>query len=100
MFSVTKRLFLFLAIAFTSAFYLYNLIQLHKNDNILSKWREAKQAKDLDWQYTWEIMGLSELSKNQRSLVMRNLFPFHYEMLFILVLATCSKYADSRADIL
>ena len=48
-FSVMKRLFLFLAIAFTSAFYLYNLIQLHKNDNILSKWREAKQAKDLEW---------------------------------------------------
>lgn len=31
---------------------------------------------------------------------MRTLFPFHYEMLFIMVLATCSKYSDVRANFL
>ena len=29
---------------------------------------------------------------------MRQFFPFHYEMIFILVLATFSKYADVRAN--
>lgn len=45
-------------------------------------------------------MGLAELTKNQQGLLMRQLFPFHQEMLFILILATCSKFADVRASLL
>lgn len=45
-----------------------------------------------------EVIGLTEIGKNQKSLLMRQFLPFHYEMLFILVLATFSKYADVRAN--
>ena len=39
LFSVTKRLFILVAMTFTFAFYLYNLIQLHKNNSVMAKWR-------------------------------------------------------------
>ena len=46
------------------------------------------------------MLGLTEIGKNQKSLLMRQLFPLHYEMLFIMVLATFSKYSDIRAGFL
>ena len=99
-FSFTKRLFLLLAMAFTCALYLYNLAQLQKNDTLMAKWRQEQSIKQAgESGYLWELTGLTELSKNQKSLVMRQFMPFHYEMLFIMVLATCSKYADVRSAV-
>ena len=94
-FSFSKGLFLLLVMAFTCTLYLYNLIMLQKNTSLISKWRHEKEVNQ-EWQYVWDIFGFGEIAKNQKSLVMRTLFPFHQEMIFILVLATCSKYADLR----
>ena len=77
---------------FTLAYYIYNLSVLQKTNSIMAKWRHAKQETG----YAWEVLGLSETSKTSGSLAMRTLFPFQLEMLFILALATCSKFADVR----
>ena len=37
-------------------------------------------------------MGFAEVSKTNKSTVMRTLFPFYQEMLFILVLAIMAKF--------
>jgi len=96
LFSVSKRLFILVAMTYTLAFYLYSLVSLYKNNSIMAKWRASKQENN----YMWEVFGLSELSKISGGLAMRTLFPFHYEMLFIMALVTCSKYADIRAELL
>ena len=48
--------------------------------------------------YFWEILGFDEIAKNKQSLLIRTLFPFHQEIIFIMIMATCSKYADVKAD--
>ena len=88
-----------LAMAFTVALYVYTLKQLHQNDTLLSKWRQSKAANK-DQKYLMEVFGLKEVDKNQQSLAMRQFLPFHYEMLFIVILVTFSKYADIRAQFL
>ena len=98
LFSVTKRLFLMIAATFTLAFYFYTLVTLQKTDSIMSKWRRSKHVEEKS--YAWDLFGLSEMSKTTGSLAMRTLFPFHYEMLYILALVTFSKYADVRALLL
>ena len=98
LFSVTKRLFIMIAAAFTLAFYFYTLVTLQKTDSIMSKWRQSKHVEEKS--YAWDLFGLSEMSKTTGSLAMRTLFPFHYEMLYILALVTFSKYADVRAQLL
>ena len=78
MFGLTKSLFILLAIGFTSALYIYQLTLLHKNDTLLSKWRQAKtstasaskedlEGGNLNWSYLWEVIGLGEITKNQSS---------------------------------
>lgn len=86
-----------LAMGFTISLYLYHLMQLQKNDTLLLKWKQAKQTSS-EMAYFWEVIGFDEIAKNKQSLLVRTLFPFHQEILFILVLATFSKYADVRAD--
>ena len=97
-FSIAKSFFLISAIAFTVTLYLYQLYSLQKNDSHLTQEPEVSSAVTTG--YSWEVLGLSELQENKQSLAMRTLFPFHYEILFILLLATCSKYADVRTDLL
>lgn len=87
-----------IAAAFTLAFYFYTLVTLQKTDSIMSKWRQSKHVEEKS--YAWDLFGLSEMSKTTGSLAMRTLFPFHYEMLYILALVTFSKYADVRALLL
>lgn len=99
MFTLARGLTLIFAMVFTVALYIYHLTQLHQNDTLLSKWRQEKAIKQ-DWEYLFEVIGLTEVGKNQKSLLMRTLFPLHYEMLFIMVLATFSKYSDIRAAFL
>lgn len=62
-FNFTKGIFLLSAMAFTCALYVYHLVQLQKNDTLLSKWKQQKEVKQ-EWDYIWEVIGLSELNKN------------------------------------
>ena len=76
LFSIAKRLFLIVAMAFTMAFYITQLVSLHKNNSVMAKWRESQQL-ETGHNYYWELFGLVELARTTGSLAMRTLFPYH-----------------------